>query len=306
MKRKKCEHSEERGHVFINRSAIVFLALSAVVLGILLFIFLLNPSDREFPLKAIIVDQLGMEFPNSNFSETGVVASMLKDSGFQVSYRRSETVNVAFYMELAQREYGIIILRSHSATREDKTLVDFFTSEEFNQAKYTREQEKGWLTMGYYQWKPEKQYFAVTPELVENLKGSFPKSVVIAMGCNSLNSTCTEMAEAFINKGAKAYIGWTGLVQPSHTDNETIKLLEMLLIEEKKLSEAINAIDADPIYGSKMEYCPSKAGNLTISSLTSGAKDLTDNSIASIQSDFTPALWVCCSRSEIRNVPNPP
>lgn len=119
----------------------------------------------------------------------------------------------------------------------------------------------------------EKFYFAITPKFIENLEGRFPRSIVIAMGCNSLNKTCTEMAEAFIKKGAKTYIGWTGLVQPSHTDNETIRLLRKFLVENKTLSEAVGPIKHDPFYGSTIEYYPLGAGNLTISSLVAEVKN---------------------------------
>ncbi len=288
----KREKSGQKNYDVNRRAIIVSLVLSAVILGLLLYGIPLLTTNIEFPFRAAIVDQLGMRSAISNFDRKSA-ADLLEDAGFNVSYHRSETVDVDFYKGLIQHSYGIIILRSHSATREGEAVVDFFTSEEFNPAKYRNEQENGWLTKGYYTWEPEKSYFAITPKFVENLRGSFPKSIIVAMGCNSLNRTCTGMAEAFIKKGATAYIGWNGLVQLPHTDNETIKFLKMFLLDEKTLREAVDAVETDPIYMSRMEYFPSKTGNLTISSLTSKTKDSTKSGVASTLSDPISDLRIC-------------
>jgi len=268
MKKRKEKILQEK-KLFSNKHLIIIsiALISIVVLGLLLSSFLLQTREVEFSLKAAIIDQLGDEAQNSDFNETGVVANILKSTGFDVSYYESKTVSVNFYKGLAGYNYGIIILRSHSAAREGETIVDFFTSEEFNGDRHVSEQNNGWLTKGVYSWKPDKFYFAITPEFIKNLEGCFPKSIVIAMGCNSLNKTCTEMAAAFIEKGAKAYLGWTGLVQRSHTDNETVKLLRKLLVENKTLSKAVGTLDYDLLYRSRMDYYPLEAGDLKISSL---------------------------------------
>ncbi len=273
MKRKKEQLSKEKKLFLNKKSAIASVVLIAIiVLGFLLVqIFLQNP-EAKFSFNATIVDQLEVEWPNSDFNETGIVSDILTGAGFNVSYNEGDSVDVAFYKGLARYNYGIIVLRAHFATREGETIVDLFSSEEFSMSRYVSERENGLLTKGYYSWKPEKSYFAVTPKFIENLEGSFPKSIVIAMGCNSLNETCKEMAEAFIKKGAKAYIGWTGLVELSHTDNETIKLLNRFFVENKTLSESVNASKPDPLWGSQMKYYPLEAGNLTMSDLIKEAK----------------------------------
>jgi hypothetical protein len=295
MKKRKQEIPQEK-KLFSNKQLItISIALAAIiVLGFLLSRFLLQTQEVKFSLKAAIIDQLGEEFHNSDFNDTGIVANILKNAGFNVSYHRSETVNVTFYKGLAKYNYGIIILRSHSATRKGETIVDFFTSEEFRADKYVSERNNGLLTQGYYSWEePRKFYFAITPKFIENLEGCFPKSIVIAMGCNSLNATCKEMAEAFIKKGAKAYIGWTGLVQPSHTDDKTIDLLEMLLEKNKTIADAVSTILPDYHFlpQSEMDYYPQKVGSLRISDLIGEAKNSSNH-----QSAFTlfkPVTTVC-------------
>lgn len=268
MSRRSKQLPDQRKPLSNKRLVIFSVALAAtIIVSFLVFTNYFSNHENRFSLKAAIVDQLGREFPNPDFNETGVISTMLETVGFTVSHFREETISVEFYSKLANGEYGIIILRAHAATREGETIVDFFSSEEYSRSKYVYEQDNGLLTRGYYSWKPGKSYFAVTPKFIENLDGTFPRSIIIAMGCNSLNATCTEMAEAFIKKGAVAYVGWTGLVDPAHTDAQTIKLLRELLIENRTVRMAINALDVDPLYGSRMTYYPTQTGDLTISEL---------------------------------------
>lgn len=287
MKKRKEKVPQEKKLFSSKHLLIISFALATIIiLGFLISSFILQNQEVKFSLKAAIIDQLGEDVQNSDFNETGVVANILKNAGFNVSYHKSESITVNFYKGLAKYNYGIIILRVHSAMRKDKAIVDFFTSEKISEHRYEDELNNGLLTKGYYSWKPG-EFYAVTPKFIENLEGCFPKSIVIAMGCNSLNKTCTGMAEAFIKKGAMAYIGWTGLVQPSHTDKETIKLLRML--KNETVSKAVDAVESDPHFKSKMDYYPPGAGNLTISSLIAEVKGSSNQSATSL---FEPILNV--------------
>jgi len=290
MKKRK-EKTRQEKRLFSNKQLLMisFVLVATIIFGFLISSFLLQTQEAKFSLKAAIIDQLGEEFQNSDFNQTGIVASILENAGFNVSYHRSETINVAFYEGLATYNYGVLIFRSHSATRKGETIVDFFTSEEFNEHEYEEELNNGLLTKGYYSWRPEF-YFAIAPKFIENLEGCFPKSIVIAMGCNSLNETCTEMAEAFIKKGAKAYIGWTGLVEASHTDDETIKLLKALLEENETIADAVYDITPD-FSGSEMRYHPQTIGSLEIDDLVAEARSSSNHQSAI--TIFEPILTVC-------------
>jgi len=269
MKKKRREILQKEKR-FSNRTLALASAILVVLIvgGILLSRFFWQPLPVEFPFRAAIVDQLSLEFPNSEYNISGSVPNMLRDAGFNVSYFGSENVDVAFYKELVRLNYGIIILRTHSAQRETETLVDLFSSERFDMGKYDSEFENGLVTVGYYSWNPSIRYFTIPPKFIESLTDRFLKSIVIAMGCNTLNATCTEMAEAFIRKGAIAYVGWTGLVATPHTDAETIKLLHGFLNESKTLDQAVRATEPDLDYpNSKMTYYPNVVVNLTLSNL---------------------------------------
>jgi len=272
-KKKKKKIREEEKPKFPNKKLIIISAVltSVIVLGFIISFTLLHSPEVKFSLKAAIVDQIGENPPSDSesmreFNET--VTKILEDAGFNVSYHKSKSVTVKFYESLAKYNYGLIILRAHSALRKGQSIVDFFTSEKFVEGKYPSEL----VTAGYYEWEKNVLYCAITPEFIKNIDGDFPKSVIIAMGCNSLNKTCTGMAEAFIQKGAKVYIGWTGLVDLAHADNETIKLLKMLLNENKTVADAVHSIYRDPHWLSKMDFYPSSAGSLKISDLIASVK----------------------------------
>jgi hypothetical protein len=272
MKSKKKQIPEEKRLLSNKKLAILTITLVAVIVsGFLLFRILLQTPEVEFSFKAAIIDQVGEAYPSSpssahEFNET--VTNLLENAGFNVSYHKSQSITVNFYKGLAKYNYGIIILRAHSALREGETLVDFFTSEKFEEGLYND------VTRGNYSWQPDKFYFAITPKFIENLEGYFPKSIIIAMGCWSLKPTCEEMADAFIKKGARAYIGWTDSVGLQYSDNSTARFLQYFLIDNLTISGAISKCNQiqDPMFPGILSYYPSGISNYKLSDFTAEAK----------------------------------
>ena len=86
------------------------------------------------------------------------------------------------------------------------------------------------------------------------------------MGCEGL--THTRMAEAFVKKGAKVYVSWSGPVSITHTDQGTTQLLKHLVTEEQTILEAVGKtmedVGQDSQYGSILGYYPSSASSLTL------------------------------------------
>jgi hypothetical protein len=225
-----------------------------------------KPENPNSELKAVIVDQLSLTFPNQTFIET--VTSGLEQSGYTVDYCSGEQVTVDFYRNLPALGYGLIILRVHSAasTLEGKEFIEapvsFFTSEDYSQTKYVQEQLTDQLLIGSYSMPQPPYYFGVTPKFVTiSMKGVFQKTTVVMMGCEGLNNT--RMAEAFIEKGAKVYIGWTSSVSASYTDQATAHLLQHLIVEKQTIDSAVDntieEVGPDPTYNSQLIYYPPEA-----------------------------------------------
>lgn len=259
-----------------RKQLVVFSLVCAVAIaaGSTILLFLQQSPDNHLPnnhfsLKAAIVDQLSGELPNPTFVEN--VTAVLKEYGFSVNYY--DKPDVEFFKGLARNNYGIIVLRVHSALRNDNSTVDFFTSEPFNNQNHVQEGDQGLVVKGTLDYLgTKKDYFAITHKFIEKLEGNFPKSIVIAMGCWSLKEGLEQMAEAFIKREAKAYVGWSDLVEISNVDNETTKLIRRLLVENKTLEQAVNEASRDPFFFSKQRYYPESAGNLRLSDLVKETK----------------------------------
>ena len=260
----------------------VILAL-LVILGFVFSGVFVHPQTK-FPLTASIIDQLGADFPDPSFVSN--VTSTLQNHGFTVSYY-NQSLGVDFFRSLANSNYGLIILRVHSALRSDSSTVDLFTSERYDPSseKYASELDQELVTVAEFLYKPGEKYYALSSLFMENLAGHFPSSIVIAMGCQSLKHGCEHMAKAFIDRGAKAYIGWTDIVMPDDTDHETINLLTALLNENASVVDAVASTkphlyrgyaspDNDTIIQveSQMSFYPGSNWNLTISQLAAQPK----------------------------------
>jgi len=246
----------------------ITLAFIIIIGAVLYQLFWQTPeSEVRFPLKAAIIDQLSEDFYNQTFVNN--MTYLLEEYNFAVEYYNYTQTKVEFFMKLAERNYGIIILRTHAALRKDGSAIDLFTSERYADAKYEELQNKGLLVKGELNISGAvKEYFAFTPAFVKQLKGTFPKSIVIAMGCQTLNQTVKQqMAEAFCMKGATVYIGWSSWVSTKHSDGEIMELMNGLLRENKTVGEAVRDAKIDPDYRAYLKFYPESARNLRILNL---------------------------------------
>lgn len=225
-------------------------------------------SGPSGPKTAAIVDQLSLTFPNPAFAETAT--KMLEQAGYAVDYYPGEEVTVEFYRDLPTHGYELVILRVHSGlVREvnpasgSRTLTEYvslFTGEPYSDEKYGGVKAAGRLGLGvarYHEGGPP--YFGITPYFVEStMEGRFDKTAIILMGCDGLRTDRT--AEAFLEKGARAFVSWSGRVSAAHTDAATERLLQHLLINRLTLQEAVTQtmaeVGPDPSYGSRLLIHP--------------------------------------------------
>ena len=288
MTKKRREIPQRKAWELSRKQLVTFslVCVVAIAIGSTILFFLQQPPNNDhFSFKAAIVDQLSGEFPNPTFVNN--VTAVLTEYGFSVSYYNKP--DVEFFKGLAKNNYGIIVLRVHSAMRDDSSTVDFFTSEPFNRQDHVQERDEGLVVEGILNYSgTEKKYFAITHKFIEKLEGNFPKSIVIAMGCWSLKQGLEQMADAFIKKEAKAYVGWTGMVEISSVDNETAKLARRLLVENKTIEQVVNETSPDPYFGSTQRYYPASAGGLRLSDLMKEAKGTSSSVNSAI-------LSYCCN-----------
>ncbi len=219
-------------------------------------------------LRAAIVDHLSSTFPNQTFIQ--ITTDLLKGEGFTVDYYPHEEVTVELYKNLPTLGYRLLILRVHSAlsTIEGSEDLALFTSESYSETRYAIEQVLGQVVQVTYYEEAEfftpDSYFGISQELVKSgMYGRFYNTTVIMMGCSGL--TFTQMADAFIQKGAGVYIGWSLDVSSSHTDKATSCLLQHLICERQPIDQAIGEtmrdVGIDTTFNSTMLYYPLSAKN---------------------------------------------
>lgn len=259
---------EERGRR-IATTIFLVLILLIVIFSAYFTYNLLNQSQNEttnptsFQLKAAIVDHLSLTFPNQTFVETA--SHTLEQAGYSVDYYPGENVTVEFYRNLPTHNYGFIILRVHSSATYaggTESPVVLFTSEPYSQTKYVHEQLTYQLAgIAFSVEEKEKgiAYFGISPLFVtKSMKGNFQNTLIIMMGCEGLENP--SIARAFVEKGAKVYIGWNHGVLASHTDQATTCLLQHVITEKQTINQAIDntmkEVGPDPSYKSVLLYYP--------------------------------------------------
>ncbi len=252
----------------LRKAAVVLVSVGLLCTGLaagLLLSGLIGGTSGPRPKTAVIVDQLSLTFPNPSFAETAT--DILEQAGYEVDYYSGEEVTVDFYRNLPTHGYGLIVLRVHSGlTREvsgeeatPREYVSLFTGEPFTEGEYRREIGGGRVGIAsYYEGGP--QMFGISPKFIESsMKGRFDDTTVILMGCDGLKSH--ETAEEFLEKGASAFVSWSGPVSAAHTDAATERLLEKLLIEGLPVGDAVSQTAAevgpDPAHGSALLVLPS-------------------------------------------------
>ncbi|KPK21331.1 MAG: hypothetical protein AMJ76_02855 [Dehalococcoidia bacterium SM23_28_1] len=258
------------------RDKIAILVAAAIIIPIVVFTFInfygSDETGQQPPTppiadstggpRAAIVDHLALTQPNAAFAETAT--ELLEQAGYAVDYFPGEEVTVEFYRYLPTWGHEFIILRVHSALgRIGDQMADWvtlFTSDPYNTTSYRKDQTKQRLSkVSYYKDGPE--YFGVMPGFIKSsIKSDFQDATIIIMGCDGLSTD--SMAEAFVERGAKAVVAWDGLVSSEHTDAATERLLQHLLIDGLPLQQAVTQtmaeVGPDPLYESTLLLYPSE------------------------------------------------
>lgn len=213
-------------------------------------------DDSAIPGTAVIVDQLSLTEPNPGF--VSEATNLLTAAGYRVDYVPGELVNVDYYRTLPSKRYAVVIFRTHAATFKeadaDHQFALLFTSEAFDVTRHTSELRDGRLAEAIY-YEGAQPFFAITPDFIrDSTKGSFKGATVIMMGCNGLEYAGT--AQAFLDRGATAFVSWDKQVTPGHTDLATEHVLQRVLVDGASLKSAVATanrdLGPDPAFGATL------------------------------------------------------
>ena len=246
----------------LRKAIAVSPAVAVIIVGALVGAFLLlgrgGESSPPGPKTAAIVDQLSLTQPNPSFVASAT--DILQEAGYIVYYIPGEQVTVDFYRNLPARDYDLVVLRVHSGRILDQGSktddVILFTGEPYDIARYDIDQRAGRLGWASYH-EGASPLFGILPEFIgDGMRGKFDDTLIVMMGCDGLRSQ--RMAQAFLDKGARAFISWSRSVSAVHTDTTTKRLLENLLLDGFTTGRAVTETSAemgsDPLYGAELRF----------------------------------------------------
>ncbi len=256
------------------RQTIAALAVLTLIVPGLLLLFGCSSNENGTPLpagKAAIIDQLTPLYPNEDFIRDTITE--LEDHGFVVDVFSGEDIDIEFYRTLPDRGYKFIIIRSHSGLLGvDPEVVNktwIFTNEEYDQSRHIGEQLTDSLTYGKIT-ESSPWVFTFSAGFVSNsMEGTFDNTVIVMMGCSGLYRT--DMARAFVDKGASFYLAWDGSVVLGYVDSATGVLLEELCSEELSIASVVvrtmNTVGPDPEHGAILKHYPIPGDDQTLTEL---------------------------------------
>jgi hypothetical protein len=221
--------------------------------------------------RAAIIDQLYVLKPDQTFISR--ISELLEDYGFKIDIYQGDEVTVDLYRKLPGYGYKLIIFRVHSGllVKEEEMAAGtwLFTNEPHSQIKYTVERlTKRILKARTHEDQP--WVFAIGSEFVrQDMEGQFDGTVIITMGCYSLQRS--DLAEAFIQKGAGTYLGWDGNITLEYVDEATINLIENLCRNSMNIKQAITStvaeIGPEPVYDTQFACYPASSVEKTLAQL---------------------------------------
>lgn len=262
MTKKRAKTSEK----WTRRKIIPLIVVFSIILLAAVYTLSLPRKPIAVSARAILMDQLSITHPNKTFYWQ--TQEVLNQFDLQIWYHEGIFNTVDFFTNLPSYNYRIIVLRSHSAMSVEGTLA-IFTGEKWDDAKARLNYLTDIIAERIVRVRTEENstaYFGITPAFISTMKSDFEDAIIIMMGCEGL--TNQNMAKAFIEKGAKVYISWTGLVSSEHTDSATAHLLQRLFVDRKTVKEAVtatnNEIGKDPVYGSELAWYPPDEGAYVI------------------------------------------
>ncbi len=265
----------------LPRFAWISIAVILAVAGVLAGVYGVGRSSPGYagPPRAAIVDQLYNLQPNEAL--IAELTGELEDYGFQVDLYQGDEITVDFYRQLPVHGHRLIIFRSHSGLiLENDELIEetlLFTNEKYSKTKHIGDQVAGRVAVSRITER-DPLVFVVGPEFVtQSMAQVFDDTVIIMMGCSCIY--IPDLAQAFVDKGASAYLAWDASVDLHYVDEATPYLLRQLCSGGLTIQQAVartmdteEGIGPDPEYKAVLKYYPAEQGHKTLAELLGRVK----------------------------------
>lgn len=206
--------------------------------------------------KALILDP-GFN-PVGSYKTVKINLKFLSLYGYgNVYYESGLDVSVEFMKKLYQ--YSVIYIITHGGFVKDNicfALSVEATTDIKNQYDYYLKNK--YLAIVFIEspiLKKIEPYIAITPSFIREYNaGTFPDSLICIDACHSLEDDT--MAQAFIDKGAYTYCGYTDIMRFGY--DAPVEFFENLISEEMNVEEAIDNLSN----ANNFDYYPKNHGDL--------------------------------------------
>ncbi len=216
----------------------------------------LDTNNITVPKKSIaLIDELQWQHPNPEFVQS--VRTSAVQNGYRFDYYPPNTATVDFFANLPLQGYSMIVLRAHGSADlvPDKSPPAIATTELYAEYNHLNDQLLDRLTTMNVN---RTRVFAISPSYITNdMCGRFPGTLILAMWCTG--GQWTSLASAFVQKGARAYIGWNAPVTLPHTDQAFARLVGFLAggnNVDTSVQNTMTETGPDPLTGARLTYYP--------------------------------------------------
>jgi hypothetical protein len=233
-----------------------WLLLAAVAVSSAVILLIITTPPATPPERTVILlDTL----PNIQGQEDFPTRcrAILEPAGYKVEVYTGAEVTVERVKALGKSP--LIILRAHSSVFDEG--VWFYTGEPYSNREHVLEQLTNELHIGRTSATANLTFAVGSAYIRNNLDGRLGGALVVLMGCDGLRRD--DLAKAFTDSGAAAYVSWDGPVTVEQTDDATLELLRSLVAKaslETALQAARRVVVATGFNSTMVSYPPSVAG----------------------------------------------
>ncbi len=208
------------------------LTVLATTCAVAVLLVLYWPTPATKP-TAVILDPISTSLGDKNFTKR--CTALLEAAGYTVEAYEGGEVTVERVKSI--RGCYLLVLRVHSSVFDEG--VWFFTGEPYSSTEHVPEQLSNDLHIGRTSLMENLTFAVGASFITRNLRDRLPGALVVLMGCDGLRRA--NLAEAFTEAGAAAYVSWDGPITIEQTDEATLGLLNSLVTERLTLRESVDS-----------------------------------------------------------------
>lgn len=260
-----------RGFPWYIWTAIGFVICIIFTLIVVLTPFTPHSTIQTDVLKCAIVDQLYDFQPNDALID--FVTGEFEKLGFEVDIYKGDEITVDFYEQLPGKGYKLILFRVHAGLLENETglgdKIWLFTNEPYSRMRYYFAQLRDQVTAARTIDSEDPVYAISSKFIMDCMRHNFADTVIINMGCATFYNE--DLAQAFVNRGASAYMAWDVSVGLQYVDDAVMTLVEKLCTEELTIEQAVAGTmeekGPDPNNNAVLKFYPSENADKTVRQL---------------------------------------